>query len=46
MDGFGAALERAFIAAIVIAFVGGGLVTLGLWWLVSWLWTHVVISWS
>lgn len=40
------AMSAAFTAAIVIAFVVGGLCFLGGYWFVSWLWENVSISWG
>lgn len=40
------AMSAAFVTAIVIAFVVGGLCFLGGCWLVSWLWENVSISWG
>lgn len=46
MEGFGAALEQAIIGMIVLAFIVGGLAALGLYFLVTWLWTHVSVTWT
>jgi hypothetical protein len=46
MDGFGAMLEKAIAGALLVAFVVGGLATLGLYFLVSWLWAHLSVSWT
>lgn len=46
VQGIGDALAKQMAWFCLFMFVGGGAVALGLYFLVTWLWAHVSVSWS